>query len=360
MEIQHLNQIAHATAGLSETVPALAKLCEDMETHAKDQAAHARAVADMTQLLATEMELGIHALRNSSNKTTQIVEVISNIAEATRILALNASIQAARVGSAGRGFGAVADNVKKLASETTEATRSVSENLNTIQLNVDRVSTTIGISSDSHRVKTVSEPPASREFTASHSKQAAVGVAELNRYMSAIATSAEQQRENVGKLRELGSMTRSLSEDLFVTFGKFRLDFHFRAKEVCLDFSKDLVFKGQDRDAMERRMYQMLMDFPFVQLLYVTNSNGVQITSNLGRHLPDHTDASGYARNWSERHWFQNAVANRNPVISDIYRSVTSDQFCFTISIPVYEESGKLQVVIGVDIDVVKLLEEVQ
>jgi methyl-accepting chemotaxis protein len=59
--------------------------------------------------------------------------IISNIAEQTKLLALNASIEAARAGEAGKGFAVVANEVKELAKRVSDATAEVAEKLSKIQ-----------------------------------------------------------------------------------------------------------------------------------------------------------------------------------------------------------------------------------
>ncbi len=64
-------------------------------------------------------------LEETTGKITEIISLIKGIAEQTNLLALNATIEAARAGDAGKGFSVVASEVKKLASETSEATQSI-------------------------------------------------------------------------------------------------------------------------------------------------------------------------------------------------------------------------------------------
>ncbi len=74
----------------------------------------------LKQLTSRIMSLG-----DKSNLIRDIVNTVRNIAEQTNLLALNAAIEAARAGEAGRGFGVVASEIRKLAEETQEATGKV-------------------------------------------------------------------------------------------------------------------------------------------------------------------------------------------------------------------------------------------
>ena len=75
----------------------------------------------------------IKRLGESSQEIGEIVELIGDIADRTSILALNASIQAAMAGDAGKGFGVVAEEVERLAERATEATKKISSLIKSVQ-----------------------------------------------------------------------------------------------------------------------------------------------------------------------------------------------------------------------------------
>lgn len=95
----------------------------------------------------------VESLSQKSEEINNIIALIMKIAEQTKLLALNAGIEAARAGAYGKGFAVVADNIKELSSRTVSATNEISSTISTIQNEISRsVQSMVGLRSSIEKV----------------------------------------------------------------------------------------------------------------------------------------------------------------------------------------------------------------
>ncbi|MCP4003884.1 MAG: methyl-accepting chemotaxis protein [bacterium] len=99
----------------------------------REKASEAAKMTEQASMSARETNQTVENLGVSANEIGAVVETINRIAEQTNLLALNATIEAASAGEAGRGFSVVANEVKELAKQTSEATTGIRQRVEEIQ-----------------------------------------------------------------------------------------------------------------------------------------------------------------------------------------------------------------------------------
>jgi methyl-accepting chemotaxis protein len=139
----------------------------------------------------------IGKLAESAQQIGQVIEVIDDIADQTNLLALNAAIEAARAGEQGRGFAVVADEVRKLAERTGEATKQIHEMIGHIQ---ERTTEAVkGMKSGDQKVTDGSEMADQAGTSLSEIITSSAQVVDV---IKQIATISREQTDVTGQLRE--------------------------------------------------------------------------------------------------------------------------------------------------------------
>ncbi|MCU1748976.1 methyl-accepting chemotaxis protein [Pseudomonas sp. 6D_7.1_Bac1] len=219
------DQVATAMNEMAATVQEVARNAEEASEAAvaADQQARegdkvvGEAIAQIERL-ATEVGNSTEAmghLKRESDKIGSVLDVIKSVAQQTNLLALNAAIEAARAGEAGRGFAVVADEVRSLAQRTQKSTEEIEELIVGLQSGTQQVATTLDNS------RNLSE--SSVELT----RRAGGSLSNITRTVSAIqamnqqiAAAAEQQsavaeeiNRSVLNVRDVSDQTSAASEE---------------------------------------------------------------------------------------------------------------------------------------------------
>jgi methyl-accepting chemotaxis protein len=192
----HASQIvASAAAEADSNVQTVAAATEELSASSTEIARQISSVAEKSNRASSEAvrtSEQVGELNSLADSIGEVIGAIKDIAEQTNLLALNATIEAARAGEAGKGFAVVADEVKKLATETAEKTIQIDERVGRIQSAIRGTVDAVG-----RIIADVQDIDHSTATVASAVEEQNAATAEIGRNVSEASAGTQQVAHNI-------------------------------------------------------------------------------------------------------------------------------------------------------------------
>lgn len=323
-----------------------------------------RRIADVTARADT--------LGTRSREIFRVLELISDIAQETHLLSLNAALEASAAGGRGRRFAVVAGEVRVLAERVRDSVASVRSQIEEFASAIR--STVVATEEGGKEAARVLEEARAATGALAILRASLRESSEAARQISSVTRQQTSATEEVlSTLRELHQVVERMSRDLSQlssTSGRLRtigLDLELSAQTFRLDSPRSLKrlvheWAGRLPDspagmgAGAQELIDELVDAaPFVECGCIVDPGGKVLATQIARNLRESNSEALQElrrRNLSDRVWFKKAFESSRAVVTPPERSVMSGQPCIMIAVARRDASGRPLAVVEFDVNV--------
>jgi methyl-accepting chemotaxis protein len=205
--------------------------------------------------ISDNIRKNINMLNDRTKEIIKITKVIQEISEQTNLLSLNAAIEAARAGEAGKGFSVVADEVKKLADQSREATKLISDIITNIQKDTQSTVDTVGKAYSIYKEEEVVVKDASNGFDGIMKSMEYVvsEVEKMNGVVSDIIEAKEKSVFAIGSIASIAQESAASTEEVTA------------ATQEQTNSAQEMAEMAQDLNSVVQELKQKIEQFKLTE-----------------------------------------------------------------------------------------------
>jgi len=379
---QQAASVVEITAAMEELARTASQIAENAATQA-ELAQRAEESGNLGKSAVEEAVLGIEEARKRiqgiasraeilgtrSKEIYRVLDLITDIAQETHILSLNAAIEAAAAKDHGRRFSVVAEEVRRLAQRSQESVDSVRNLLDEFASSIR--ATVIATEEGSKEATRVLERARAAENAIEELREAAgdsarvareislttqqqnaasdevvLTLKEVNHVVQRMADRLKQFSDTADRLNQLGLIIQMLAQS-------FHLASPHSLKHLAEKWSVEVRRRLGNWEAIERLLEELVNKQPYVECLYFYDGKAGQVALTVNRQIIGDREIPPAVRageGFSDRPWYKLAIHEKYPVLTPRFVSLLSEQSIFTAAAPIYEK-GELMGVLGLDVN---------
>ncbi|HEX7182138.1 MAG TPA: methyl-accepting chemotaxis protein [Thermoanaerobaculia bacterium] len=380
---QQAASVVEITAAMEELARTASQIAENAATQA-ELAQRAEESGNVGKAAVEEAVEGVEEVRKRihgiatraetlgtrSKEIYRVLDLITDIAQETHILSLNAAIEAAAAGEHSKRFSVVAEEVRRLAQRSQESVDSVRNLLDEFASSIR--ATVVATEEGSKEASGVLDRARSaassiedlreasgdtarvaREISLATQQQNAASdevvltLKEVSHVVQRMADGLKQFSDTADRLNQLGLIIQMLAQS-------FHLDSQHSLKHLAETWAAEVRRRLGNWEAIDRLLNDLVARQPYIECLYFYDGKGGQVALTVNRQIVGDREVPASVRageGFADRPWYKAAVQERQTILTPLFNSLLSEQPIFTAAAPIYER-GELAGVLGLDVNV--------
>lgn len=368
-----MEELARTAAMIAENAAIQAELAQRAEESGNTgKAAVEEAVQGVEEVRKRIAGIASRAevLGTRSKEIYRVLDLITEIAQETHILSLNAAIEAAAAGDHWRRFSVVAEEVRRLAQRSQESVDSVRNLLDEFASSIratvvateegtreaarvlERARAAAG-AIESLREASGDSARVAREISLATQQQNAASdevvltLKEVSHVVQRMADGLKSFSNTADRLNQLGLIIQMLAQS-------FHLDSPHSLKHVAESWAKEVQRRLGNWEAIDRLLQELIQRQSYVECLYFYEAKTGQVALTVNRQIVGDREippAVKAGEGFNERIWYKAATQEEHAILTPLFDSLLTEKPIFTAATPLYER-GQLAGVLGLDINV--------